>query len=228
MLDLKEANFIDQDKIGPRDFNLMQSPDTDDMRDFFGYARYINFKGDSDYLTQMSLAALERKKKAVEDTDEEFTNYLDDIFPKPVSLENELESWYLLLWKVQDAIDAYPTSLVEDGEILIKHRDSPYLTYNQMNCIRLRFNDKVILESLKQTGINIIELAGMTRRNAIEHLIENPLLYKKSMKYVQDVFIPLLANPGEEENEMADLTDDELLEIVEKDKEIQDQLKEDL
>ena len=100
------------------------------MRDFFGYARYINFKGDSDYLTQMSLAALERKKRAVEDTDEEFTNYLDDIFPKPVSLENELESWYLLLWKVQDAIDAYPTSLIEDGEILIKHRDSPYLTYN--------------------------------------------------------------------------------------------------
>ena len=51
-----------------------------------------------------------------------------------------------LLWKVQDALDEYPTSLVEDGEILIKHRSEPYLTYNQMNCIRLRFNDKVIFK----------------------------------------------------------------------------------
>ena len=72
----------------------------------------------------------------------------------------------------------------------------------------------------------MIELAAMTRRNAIEHLLENPILYKKSMKYVQDTFIPLLLNPGEEEdllNEMADLTDDELEELLQKEKEIPDQ-----
>jgi len=154
------------------------------MKDFFGYARFINYKGDSDYLTEMSMAALERKKTAVAESDEEFTNYMDDIFTKPVSLENELDSWYLLLWKIQVSLELYPTTLVQDSEILIKHRDDPFLTYNQMNCIRLRFNDKVILESLKQTGINVIEMSQMSRRSAIEHLLENPLLYKRAMKYV--------------------------------------------
>lgn len=100
------------------------------MKEFFGYARLINYKGDSDYLTEMSMAALERKKAVIAETDEDFTNYMSDIFTKPVSLENELDSWYLLLWKVQDALDLYPTTLVQDGEILIKHRNEPFLTYN--------------------------------------------------------------------------------------------------
>lgn len=69
--DLKEANFIDQDKIGPQEFSLRQSVDEEDMKEFFGYARYINYKGDSDFLTQMSLAALERKKAFVAENEDE-------------------------------------------------------------------------------------------------------------------------------------------------------------
>jgi hypothetical protein len=38
----------------------------------------------------------------------------------------------------------------------------------------------------------------MTRREAIDHLIENPLLFKKSMKYVQDVLIPLRIEASKE------------------------------
>jgi hypothetical protein len=53
----------------------------------------------------------------------------------------------------------------------------------------------------------------MTRREAIDHLIENPLLFKKSMKYVQDVLIPLLKNPGDEEEEELRLL--ELIELEE-------------
>jgi len=53
----------------------------------------------------------------------------------------------------------------------------------------------------------------MTRREAIDHLIENPLLFKKGMKYVQDVFIPLLKNPGDEEEEELRLI--ELIELEE-------------
>lgn len=70
------------------------------MKDVLGYARYVNYKGDPDTLTKMSLAALEVKKKIANETGDSLEQYMDVIFTKPVSLENEKDSWYLLLWKI--------------------------------------------------------------------------------------------------------------------------------
>ena len=53
--ELKEANYIDPDKIGMREFSLRQDLNNDEMRETLGFARYVNYKGDSDYLTKMSL-----------------------------------------------------------------------------------------------------------------------------------------------------------------------------
>lgn len=60
--ELKEANYLNPEKIGSREFNLRQDLNTDDMEAVLGMARFVNYKGDSSYLTKMALAALEVKK----------------------------------------------------------------------------------------------------------------------------------------------------------------------
>jgi len=56
----------------------------------------------------------------------------------------------------------------------------------------LRRNDKLILESIKESAFSILELANMTRREAVNALMKKRKNFKSSMKYVQDIFIPLL------------------------------------
>lgn len=102
---------MDPEKIGKREFNLRQDLNNDDMNDLLGMARFVNYKGDSSYFTSMSLAALERKKAKAEEEDEGLEQYMETIFEKPVNLENEMDCWYLILWKIDDALKAYPTTL---------------------------------------------------------------------------------------------------------------------
>ena len=56
----------------------------------------------------------------------------------------------------------------------------------------LRRNDKLILESIKESAFSILELANMTRREAVSALMKKRKSFKRCMKYVQDKFIPLL------------------------------------
>ena len=48
----------------------------------------------------------------------------------------------------------------------------------------LRRNDKVILESLKQTAQAILELRYLNKREAVVALMRNRENFKSSMKYV--------------------------------------------
>jgi hypothetical protein len=109
--ELKEANYIDPDKIGLREFSLRQDLNNDEMKDTLGMARYVNYKGDTDYLTEMSLKALDVKKIKAKEADSTIEQYMEIIFAKSISLENEIDCWYLLLWKIDDALKLFPTTL---------------------------------------------------------------------------------------------------------------------
>ena len=87
---------------------------------------------------------------------------------------------------------AYPTSLEQDIEILEDDDKTHKLSYNERNCILLRRNDKIILKSLEETSNAILDLGKLTRREAVVALMKNRKSFKTNMKYVQNVFIPLL------------------------------------
>ena len=81
------------------------------MTAVLGMSRFVNYKGDSSYFTKMALAALDVKKDKAAEEDEGLEQYMEIIFEKPLSLENEMDCWYLILWKIDDALMKYPTTL---------------------------------------------------------------------------------------------------------------------
>ena len=94
---------------------------------------------------------------------------------------------------MQESLDKYPTTLAQDYEIL---KTDTSLTYNTRNCVLLRVGEKKILTFVKETADILLEMAKMDRKTAVRHMMKNHKALKQSMKYVKDVFIPLL--PKEE------------------------------
>ena len=66
----------------------------------------------------------------------------------PQNLENEVEAWRLM-HKFSEATAAkYPQTLEEDIALLKKDEEEKHLTYNQRNCLILRYEEKNILNNL--------------------------------------------------------------------------------
>lgn len=72
------------------------------------------------------------------------------------------------------------------------------LSYNERNCVMLRRNDKLVFDSIKESAFGILELANMTRREAVLTMMKKRKSFKHNMRYVQDVFIPLLPTKQED------------------------------
>jgi hypothetical protein len=74
----------------------------------------------------------------------------------------------------------------------IEAGDMPEVTYNKKNCLLLRIGEKRILHFIEETAEAILELSKLERQSAVKALMKKHKLFKKSMKYVQNTFIPLL------------------------------------
>jgi len=99
----------------------------------------------------------------------------------------------LTLKEAKKGIKAYPTTFKEDIELLEKIESGKMeLSYNKMNCLKLRIGEKRILDFVVETSEAIIGLAKLERPEAVKALMKQHKTFKKSMKYVQNVFIPLL------------------------------------
>jgi hypothetical protein len=72
----------------------------------------------------------------------------------------------------------------------------PEVGYNKKNCLLLRIGEKRILHFIEETAEAILELSKLERQAAVKALMKKHKLFKKSMKYVQNTFIPLLPDGG--------------------------------
>ena len=154
------------------------------MYDLLAFARFVTFQGEPSALDELADKAYRRAVETMEKEEKSLKEYVGNIFEEPFDLLTESSAWYLILWTVEDALRMYPTTLQEDLEILEKDEQDPKLTYNEKNCILLRRNDKIVLESVKETAFNILELANLSHRDALNMIMKKRKEFKSSMKYV--------------------------------------------
>ena len=113
------------------------------------YARFIGFKGDHLVLDDYSDLAYKKYADIADKKETMLEEYVDKIFEEPLDIMTEVSAWFVILWKVEDDLRAYSTTLEEDLKLLEEDDKNHNLSYNERNCIMLRRNDKIILESIK-------------------------------------------------------------------------------
>ena len=127
------------------------------------------------------------KNEAIKKGEKKFGSIGDYVLP--YSADNEAKAWFRIKNLMEESLGKYPTTLSQDYEIL---KTDKTLTYNTRNCVLLRVGEKKILHFLKDTAEILLEMSKMDRKTAVRHMMKNHKALKQSMKYVKDVFIPLL------------------------------------
>lgn len=76
----------------------------------------------------------------------------------PIDLDSEVEAWNLVSELAEKALEKYTTTLEEDF-LLLDHPKE--FSYNHLNCIKLRSQDKQILHFFKNTAQTVKQISEM-------------------------------------------------------------------
>jgi len=189
----KEVFMIGSENSQVKEYRLRQNVDKGNWDEYLAWARFVAYKGDLgdlyDVVKETQNEAVAKLKADGKDTEKA----AERIVVNAIDLETELNAWKLTLKEAKKGIKAYPTTFKEDIELLEKIESGKMeLSYNKMNCLKLRIGEKRILDFVVETSEAIIGLAKLERPEAVKALMKQHKTFKKSMKYVQNVFIPLL------------------------------------
>ena len=94
------------------------------MQNMLAYARFIGFKGDHLVLDDLSDKAYVKEAAEAEKEDKYLPEYVDKIFEKPLDIMTEVSAWFVVLWRIEDTLRGYPTTLEQDLEILEENSKS--------------------------------------------------------------------------------------------------------
>jgi len=189
----KEVFMIGSEKSQVKEYRLRQNVDKGNWDEYLAWARFVAYEGDLgdlyDVVKETQNEAVAKLKADGKDTEKA----AERIVVNAIDLETEVNAWKLTLKEAKKGIKAYPTTFKEDIELLEKIESGKMeLSYNKMNCLKLRIGEKRILDFVVETSEAIIGLAKLERPEAVKALMKQHKTFKKSMKYVQNVFIPLL------------------------------------
>jgi hypothetical protein len=172
---------------------LRQSVDKGNWDEYLAWARFVAFEGDLGDLYDVVKENQNKAVAALKEEGKDFEKAAERIVVPPIDLETELNAWKFTLDYAQKALKKYPTTMKEDEEILAKVDSGKMeLSYNKSNCLKLRIGEKRILHYIVETSEAIIGLAKLERPEAVKALMKQHKTFKRSMKYVQNTFIPLL------------------------------------
>ena len=116
-----------------------------------------------EYLESMS----ERKFQSMDGQIEK--DYVGKILGEPLTMENEKKVWGHMRSKIYEALKIYPTTIEEDEMLL---QQSSNLSINEINCIKLRYQDKRVLYGLLDLAIAFDKVSEMTKTEAEEWLVD--------------------------------------------------------
>ena len=96
------------------------------------------------------------------------TQYIFDVIPKPISLENEIQSWHIVKKAIKDVFNSFETSYDEDLSLL----EDDSLTFNEKNCVKIRLRDKEILQANYDLAHKIATLGDLDKEEATQVISE--------------------------------------------------------
>ena len=198
--EVKKEVFLDGSDSTITEFRLNGHMKENVMKNFLSWIRFVVFDGDLDELYLSMTDAYDEAKKAAEAEGKKKFGSIKD-FVKPIDLHNEVRAWTKIFQIASDALAKYPTTLAEDLKLLADEDAlapaDKTLTYNTRNCVLLRVGEKKILNYLLDTAQNLSELSQMTRKQAIGGMMKRFKIFKPSMSYVKEIFVPLIPEGAE-------------------------------
>lgn len=165
------------------------------MRDFFSYLRFLEFRGDPMILYKFQFKYNSQAKQNEDDEDEDLS-YQGTNLP-PVSVENEKS----VLDKIRKMADiqyrAYPTTYEADLKILEKPES---LTFNQRNAVLMRSGEKKVLLYLLELCNLGLEYIDMPLKKAREAFGKRKDGDKFSKYFLESLFPLMLTEEGKKKN----------------------------
>lgn len=113
----------------------------------------------------------------------------DGVGLEKYNIENEVKAWALIKETCEAALKRYPTTLLEDIELL---RNGDNLSFNQKMCITFRRGEKEILKFLIECADGAKFLSTKTAKEARTEIKAWNERYDRAVRYFNDDFCDLL------------------------------------
>jgi len=196
----KEVFMIGSEKSQVKEHRLRQNVDKGNWEEYLAWVRFVAFEGDLGDLYDVVKEKQNEAVAALKSEGKDYEKAAERIVVPPIDLATEVSAWKKTLALAKESLSKYPTTYKEDQEILAKvDSGAMELSYNKKNCLLLRIGEKRILHFIVETAEAILELSSLERPDAVKALMKQHKVFKKSMKYVQNTFIPLLPDNSPKE-----------------------------